>query len=390
MRHRREGHYARVEPGISDIPDSAYRLPTAGAADLDRVHIRPVRAVALELAPALNGARGQLFPAGQDVDSAARAVVDRQGQAPIALLADHPVMHVQEPVQLPLVTESRDPLDVADYIHDLVSQAGVDLGRSKFCARRRVDLTHADVPLIDEAEDERRAATPAVGIAVSDRFESIEAVLVLERLDDRVFDVADIAAAERTEPGDDDSTLIERGDRRQAQRLAQREVLSAATGGNVDDAGALFLADLVPQDNSMLVGRPVRAGNRRKGRLYGGKFVEWTRIPPAGKLPAQLLLDDLEGTLQGRLQRSATQPECLVTLLYLDVSQLLAHGRGHVRGQSPGRRGPHEERLAGPIEKRELDRQAWVFTVGVALGHLVLADACTATGAPGHGVVALV
>ena len=45
--------------------------------------------------------------------------------------------------------------------------------------------------------------------------------------------------------------FIQRGDHRQAKLLAQFKVLGAAARGNVHDARAFILADLVPQDDAM-------------------------------------------------------------------------------------------------------------------------------------------
>ena len=68
-----------------------------------------------------------------------------------------------------------------DDVHDLVAQAGVDLLRGERLARLVVDRAHADEPLVDEAEQERRAAPPAVRIAVGVRLEVVEAGLRCSR-----------------------------------------------------------------------------------------------------------------------------------------------------------------------------------------------------------------
>ena len=49
------------------------------------------------------------------------------------------------------------------------------------------------------------------------------------------------------------AVLVDRGDDRQAERLAELEVLGAAARRDVDDAGALVLADLVPGHDPVLV-----------------------------------------------------------------------------------------------------------------------------------------
>ena len=129
----------------------------------------------------------ELLAAADHVERAAGgAVVDRQRQAPVALLADHPVVHVQEPVELALVAERRDPADPVDDLHDLVAQAGVHLGRGQLLARPVVDRAHADVPLVDQPEDQRRAAAPAVRVAVGVRLQAVEEAVVPQVLHDRV------------------------------------------------------------------------------------------------------------------------------------------------------------------------------------------------------------
>ena len=151
---RRERHDPGVEPRVADVLDPLDRRAAARAGDPDRVDVRPVRRVALERVPALDRPLAQLLAAADDLDRAARAaVVDRQRQAPVALLADHPVVHVAEPVELALVAEVGDPADPVDDLHDLVAQAGVDLLGRQRLARLVVDRAHADVPLVDEAED---------------------------------------------------------------------------------------------------------------------------------------------------------------------------------------------------------------------------------------------
>ena len=215
---RRERHDPGVQPRIADVADPLDRRAAARAGDLHRVHVRPVRRVPLERLPALDRALLELVAPADDLDRAARlAVVDRQRQAPVALLADHPVVHVAEPVELALVAEVGDPADLVDHVHDLVAEARVDLLGRQRLARLVVQRTHADVPLVDEAEDERRPAPPAVRVAVVDRLEAVEPALALQVLDDRLGDVADVAPGQAAEPVEEDAALVERRDDRQAR-----------------------------------------------------------------------------------------------------------------------------------------------------------------------------
>ena len=237
------------------------------------------------------------------VERAARgAVVDRQRQAPVALLADHPVAHVAQPVELALVAEAGDPADPVDDLHDLVAQARVDLLAGQRVARLVVDRPHADEPLVDEAEEQRRAAAPAVRVAVA----------VWSRGGRRRLRAAGprrssatsrgVASGQPAEALDVDAGLVERCDDRQAERLAQLEVLGAAAGGDVDDARALLLADLVPGDHPVLVRRGAlsRRAAARTARLHRRQIVERAGVAPADELGAAPLLQDCERAVEGR------------------------------------------------------------------------------------------
>ena len=87
----------------------------------------------LELRETRDGALAQLVAAADHVESlTVVAVPDRQRQAPVALLRDHPVAHVAQPVELAIETEIWDPANLARHVHHHVPQ-----------------LVHADVPLVD-------------------------------------------------------------------------------------------------------------------------------------------------------------------------------------------------------------------------------------------------
>ena len=333
--------------------------------------------VPLEDVPALDRPLVQLLAAADDLDRAAgRAVVDRQRQPPVALLADHPVVHVAEPVELALVPEVGDPADAVDDLHDLVAQARVDLLRGERLARLVVDRAHRDEPLVDEAEEQRRAAAPAVRVAVRVRLEVVEEPAPLEVVDDPLGDVGGLEAAQPAEALVVAAVLVDRADDRQAERLAELVVLGAAAGGDVDDPGALLLGDLVPGDHAVLVrGRRLVAGALGERRLDRGQLVERARVAPPDELGAGLLLLDLEVADERPLEDAAAQPERLAVLADADVALLGVDGGGHVRGERPRRRRPDQERLAGPVDEREPDREPGVLAILVALVHLHLGEA---------------
>ena len=211
-----------IEPRVADVGDPRDRLAARRAGDPDRVHERPVRRVALERVPALDRAPLELLATADDVERAARAaVVDRQREAVVALLGDHPVAHVQQPVELALVAERRDPPDPVDALHDLVAEAGVDLRLGQRLARLVVDLAHADVPLVDEPEQQRRPAPPAVRVAVAVRLEVVEEPPPLEVVDDRLGDCRRLAPAEPAEVRVVAPVLVDRPDDRQPERRAR-------------------------------------------------------------------------------------------------------------------------------------------------------------------------
>ena len=328
----------------------------------------------------------ELLATADDVERpAGAAVVDRQREAVVALLGDHPVAHVQEPVELPLVAERRDPPDPVDALHDLVAEAGVDLGRGQRLARLVVDLAHADVPLVHEPEQQRRAAPPAVRVPVAVRLEVVEERPPLEVVDDRLGDRRRLAPAEPAEVRVVATVLVDRADDRQPEGPPELEVLGAAARGDVDDAGPLLLADVAPRDHAVRRSRPPANASRTAGRSSNGPVYR----QPTRSAPARLL-DDLERALEDLLERPPAEPEQVLALADLDVAEVRADGRGHVGGQRPRRRRPHEQRLARPVQEREAHGEPRVLAILVALVHLHLGQAGAAARAPGHRVVAAV
>ena len=128
--------------------------------------------------------------------------------------------------------------------------------------------------------------------------EPVEAVLPLEVLDDRLGDVADVAAAQRAEAVDEDARLVEWRDDRQTELAPELEVLGPAAWGDVDDARALVLADLVPRHDPMLVRAAVGAAGGER-RPDGRQLVERPLVAPADELAPGSLLEHLERSLRG-------------------------------------------------------------------------------------------
>ena len=226
-------------------------------------------------------------------------------------------------------------------------------------------------------------------VAVDDRLQPVEEPVVLQVLDHGLRAVADVAAGQEAEPLDERSTLVERRQHGQPERLSEREVLRPAARRDMDDPRPLVLADLVPGDHDVLVGRPGH-GTGREARPDGRQLVERTPVAPADELGARPIVEHLERPHERLLDGPPAQPEGAVPLAHLHVAQPGPDRSRHVRRERPGCRGPDQERLAGAVQQREPDGQAGVRAVRVSLGHLVLADPGPAAGAPRHRVVALV
>ena len=109
----------------------------------------------MELFEPLEPAEGALLELGPRADHVQVPAVTRvegQRQPEVPAPGDVPVVHVAEPVVHPLAVLRRRPLD---------GRVAVE--------HRLPDPVGRDEPVVDDAEDERRAAAPADGIAVDDR-----------------------------------------------------------------------------------------------------------------------------------------------------------------------------------------------------------------------------
>ena len=158
-------------------------------------------------------------------------------------------------------------------------------------------------------------------IAVADRLQPIEPPVVLEALDDRLGHVAHVATGQRLEALDEDARLVERRDDRQPETLAELEVLGAAAGGDMDDAGPLLLPDLVPGDDPMHIrARPVLADPGTERIADGRQLVERAGVAPADEVATGPLLEHLEGSDDRCLERAAAEPEDILALPDADVA----------------------------------------------------------------------
>ena len=134
----------------------------------------------------------------------------------------------------------------------------------------------------------------------------------LQRIDDEIdnFLRGRRLAGQLAESGKIEPRFVERRNRRQANLLAKCEVLFAAAGGDVNDAGAFGFADVFPTDDAMgLLARDSRGpfllfdnagdvGRIPVRRVLRFEFVEGTVVGAADQFFALDLADDLEAFLR--------------------------------------------------------------------------------------------
>ena len=111
-----------------------------------------------------------------------------------------------------------------------------------------------DEPVVGDAEDERRVAAPALGIAVLVQAGLDEDALLLEVADDLLGGLDRRQAVQPAEVVVEAAGLVDGHEHRQVVHARELEVLGAAARRDVDDAGALVERDVVPRDHAMLDG----------------------------------------------------------------------------------------------------------------------------------------
>ena len=102
------------------------------------------------------------------------AFEDGKRKTIVALLGDHPVVHVAEPVELARLSKRWDPLDILRNLH-----------------KQFTDRLHADEPLVDQPKHKLRTTSPADRIPVGIRLNVVEDTLLFEAVVDRFIDVED-------------------------------------------------------------------------------------------------------------------------------------------------------------------------------------------------------
>ena len=217
----------------------------------------------------------------------------------------------------------------------------------------RPDLVDADEPVVGEPVDDRRVAAPAVRVVVEVRARPRRGSRARRgrRRSGRPPRPSRGRAASRSRrrSGPPRRPGVEHG---QPERAAELEVLAAAAGRDVDDAGPLRRARPRP------TGRRGARRSRPAARLSNGPCVA-----QADELRSLHAPD--EGVV-GEARR-----EHPLAVLAQPVLALGVDGGGDVRRQRPRRRRPDDDRLARPVEQREADEERRVA--------LLLVDAAPAS-----------
>ena len=201
-----------------------------------------------------------------------------------------------------------------------------------------------------------------------------------EVLDDRLAGVGGVLAVQPAVRLVERAGVVDRHEHGQAQVAAEVEVLLAAAGRDVDDAGALVGADHVPRDDPVL------------DALLRGQVVERADVRPPDQLGALRPLDDAGRLAEHGLDAALHHPGQTRAAGDRDVVGLGVDGGGDVGRQRPGRRRPHHDRLVGGVGQRQVDVQRRMREVAVAVGggQLVLRQRRAAARAPDHRPVSRV
>ena len=145
--------------------------------------------------------------------------------------------------------------------------------------------------------------------------------------------------------------FVNRGDHRKVVYARELEVLRAASGRDVYEAGSLLHRDLVPSDDSML-----DAFGRRQ-------VIKRSVVPPADELRSAPPLGE------GRIGVALNGYPLAVLLKAVLLVRM--HCGGDVRGQRPWRRGPDRQRLVRPVEEWKADEERGIGALFVAPNELV-------------------
>ena len=227
--HRADADDPSIQPRVAHIGHTCADQSRHWMFDLDMINPRAVRRVPLKRHPAFHCARLEFFIAADYLEAAIGIFPNWQSETPIALLADHPVVHVVQPIGLALFAKRRHPVDLLVHPHHVVAQG-----------------VHADVPLVHHAVQQRRATTPAVRISVHILVTAIHIAFGTQQLLNQIGHIMPIFPGEGAKAVHIVAVFVERRDKGRAVGFAQLVVFWTAAWRVVHNPGAFGLADFVP------------------------------------------------------------------------------------------------------------------------------------------------
>src|SRR5262249_36539720 len=150
-------------------------------------------------------------------------------------------------------------------------------------------------------------ASPAMRIAVRILFDGEEDAFLLKVGEDPIGGrrVGGGLPVKWAEPFEELALVVERCDGNEPFLLTKLKVGGTATWGDVDNAGALGFADVLPVDDPVDLARRFRrapieslgdVSDRSRvaiGSLLGGQIVKWPAIGPADELRARQFAENL-------------------------------------------------------------------------------------------------
>ena len=218
----RKRHRAGVEPAVEHLGHAAHDAAAVLTRDGDLVDVRAVQ-VEVFLEPELGGGADTLLLL------ALLAHPERQRRAPVARARDRPVDVVLEPVAHATGLDMRrNPVGV----QVVEEQLGLVLRR-------------LHVPGIERVIDQRRAASPALGVRVQDRLRLVEQLPFLQVVLDQRVRVLYSHAIELLHIGEEVAGQVHGVRERDAERQAELQVVDAIERRRVHDAGSFLGGDEV-------------------------------------------------------------------------------------------------------------------------------------------------
>src|SRR5439155_5056393 len=154
---------------------------------------------------------------------ALRAPPDRERGAPVSLPRDAPISEVARPVELPRrAGPVREPSDAPDLLDHL-----------------RFEVRHLEEPLDGRPKQDRRLAAPTVTVRMDDRLLGEQRLGGAEVRDDLRIRFSHALARIRPRVLGEVASGVHRGEGRQAQLLAEFEVLGSVAGSGVHEPRVL-------------------------------------------------------------------------------------------------------------------------------------------------------